>query len=542
MGGRAYSPKALLSAVQRAHPSFRGYHQQDAHELFMRLVGTLEDEEDLFIKKRRQEEEKSEDEKREKEDVNGGSGVGTGREGGEAQSSADVETGSTAVSTPASQSIGEDTKPSADDRSGDADTMAANIAEEGAGGVRAEDDGALATPDAEKEGSDIVVSDNAQERPKSDSLSLQEACSVLASARGDREETSNHCDGAVAASPDAPPDPLCGRDKAELITACGEACAGNGAEKGRTAEGKSSGDAGAELTQVAGAIAGGEDEEVVLAVADHSPIERSSSDEEGVKADDLQRGGGGGVDVDADTSTDDGETTDAGDHDDDDDDDKVGGAAVMSPSQPLSELSAEPEGTHVAAVETQMEEEKGEREDIVGVAAPAVPQRAAVTEVFGGTLCSVVTCSSCGGRSFCTEPTVCLSLEIPMKPKVLSKTAQAFIAKKKAKAKAAAAAKATAAAAGVDSADAESGTTTADSACTTEHHTSPASSGDAVEGATEPALGGEDADEAEGFELSAKEKRKVGRLREHVSVVGKFCSLFARTSDDTQLYLFLPVK
>ncbi|CAM9879024.1 unnamed protein product, partial [Hapterophycus canaliculatus] len=40
VGGRrgAYNPKALLTAVQRAHPSFRGYYQHDAHELFMRLL------------------------------------------------------------------------------------------------------------------------------------------------------------------------------------------------------------------------------------------------------------------------------------------------------------------------------------------------------------------------------------------------------------------------------------------------------------------------------------------------------------------------
>ena len=41
---RAYSPKALLAAIQCAHPLFRGSHQQDAHELFMYLVGSLEDE------------------------------------------------------------------------------------------------------------------------------------------------------------------------------------------------------------------------------------------------------------------------------------------------------------------------------------------------------------------------------------------------------------------------------------------------------------------------------------------------------------------
>ena len=39
----------------------------------------------------------------------------------------------------------------------------------------------------------------------------------------------------------------------------------------------------------------------------------------------------------------------------------------------------------------------------------------AVTEVFGGMMCSVVTCSTCAARSFSTKPTMCLSLQIPKK-------------------------------------------------------------------------------------------------------------------------------
>lgn len=454
----------------------------------MRLVGTLEDEEDSCIKERRQEEKEAQDATREEEGVNGSVG-GMGSEG--EGSPADTKAGST--STAASQSPEEDRKPFADDG-------------ERAGGALAGNDGALATPGAEKEGSDAVASDNATGRPATpDGLSLPKASSVLAPASGHEQETSVSSDGAVAAAPDASTDPLCDRGEAELSTTSGETCAKNGAANGHTANGKRSGDAEAGSAEAAGAIAGGEDEEVVVVEPDHTPIGCSSANEKEAMENDSQRCSGvGRVNADADTSTDDGETTDAGDHDDDDDD-EVDGAAVSSASRPPPGSSAGPVGTGVSsAVEAPKEEEKDDREDAVAAVPPAVPQRAAVTEVFGGTMCSVVTCSSCGGRSFCTEPTICLSLEIPLKPKALSTTALAFIAKKKA------AAAAKAAAASAETADAESGTTTADSTSTAEGRPSPASSNDlADESVTEPYLGEEKADEVEGFQLSAKEKRKV---------------------------------
>lgn len=494
--GRPYSPKALLSAVQRAHPSFRGFHQQDAHELFMHLVGTLEDEEDSCIKKRRQEEKESEDAKLEGEDVNG-SGSGMGSDGGDV-TLADADAGSTLVRTSASQMPEEDGKPFADD-------------EEGAGGALVGNDGVLATPGVEKEGSGVVASDDPTGRPATpDGLSLPKASSLFVPTSGDKEETSDSSD-AVATSPDASTDSLCDRVEAELVTTSGETCASSGLGKSHTPDGESTGVAGAESTGAAVATARGEDEGVVVVEAveaaetDHSPIGCSTNEKETIK-NDLQRcGGGGGENADADTSTDDGETTDAGDHEDDDDD-EVGGAAISPPSRSPPGSSAEPVGTGVAAVETQKEERKDERQNIVAAVAPALPQRAAVTEVFGGTMCSVVTCSSCGERSFCTEPTICLSLEIPMKPKALSKTALAFIEKKKA------AAAAKAAAASAETVNAEPSTTTADGAGSAEDQPSPASSGDtADESGSEPALDEEKADEVEGFQLSAKEKRKVRR-------------------------------
>ena len=489
--GRPYSPKALLSAVQRAHPSFRGFHQQDAHELFMRLVGTLEDEEDSCIKKRREEEKEAQDAKGEEEEVNGGVG-GMDNESGEV-SPADAKAGSTVVSPSASRSPEEDRETCADDK-------------EGAGGALAGSDCALATPVAEKEGPDVVSSDNMTGRPATpDGLSLRSATSELAPASGDKEEASDSSDDAVAASPDASTNPLCDLGEAELSTTSGESCAKNGTIRRHTADGSSLGGAGAESARAAGAFVEGEDEEVVVAELDPSPIGCSSANETEMKKNDSQQCGGGGINADADTSTDDGETTDAGDDDDDDDDD-VDVAAAGSPSRPPPGSSAQPAAVDASAVGTPKEEDKDEPEDIVAAVAPAVPQRAAVTEVFGGTMCSVVTCSTCGGRSFCTEPTICLSLEIPMKPKALSKTALAFIAKKKA----AAAAKATAASA--ETADVVSGTTTADSTSTAEDQPSPSSSSDkADESVTEPYLDEGKADEVEGFQLSAKEKRKVKR-------------------------------
>ena len=454
----------------------------------MRLVGTLEDEEDLCIKKRRQEEKKVQEVKVEDESV-ADSGGGIGSEGGQVSTS-DKKGDSTFVNAPASQSPERGRKPSAE-------------VEEGAGGALAGKDGTLAMLDAEQEGSDVMASDNVTGRPAPpDGLPVAKSSSVLGQASDDKQATLDSSDGAVTTA-----DPLCGRGDAELSTTSGETRARDSAGKGHTADGKSSGDAAAESAEAVVAIAVDEDEEEVTVEADHPPLGCSSAKATDTAKNESQRcsgGGGGGscgVNADADTSTDDGETTDAGDHDDDDDDDEVDGAAVRFTPPPPPDSSAEPVGTGLAAVVTQ-KEEKDDRQDIAAVA-PAVPQLAAVTEVFGGTMCSVVTCSSCGGRSFCTEPTICLSLEIPMKPRSPSETALAFIAKKKA------AAAAKAAAANAETEDSEPGTTTADGTCTADGQPSPASGDVADQSVTGAALGEETAGEVEGFQLSAKEKRKV---------------------------------
>lgn len=82
------------------------------------------------------------------------------------------------------------------------------------------------------------------------------------------------------------------------------------------------------------------------------------------------------------------------------------------------EQEAEKEGVECVKRENTMPSEKVEP----GARTAPIPRGSAVIEVFGGSLCSVVTCGSCCARSFSTEPTVCLSLEIPMQKKGASST------------------------------------------------------------------------------------------------------------------------
>ena len=184
-----------------------------------------------------------------------------------------------------------------------------------------------------------------------------------------------------------------------------------------------------------------------------------------------KRGRGVSCDSEVETSTDDGETTDAGDHDDDDvvDGSRADGCAVdaaplslphppppLPPPTPTGLSTEASAGGRIGATEQQKQEEgeeggEGEEEDTkqgTGMDAvsvtppprplplppPTLPKRAAITEVFGGVMCSVVTCSRCGGRSFSTEPTICLSLEIPLKKSPLSERAQAYLAKNRVRA------------------------------------------------------------------------------------------------------------
>ena len=137
---------------------------------------------------------------------------------------------------------------------------------------------------------------------------------------------------------------------------------------------------------------------------------------------------------DAGLSSDGGATTDASDQDDDVDD----SAFVESPSerngcekgfpdalQPKPLLPTTLAGSSTAnsmgggaAVSTGGDLEHAR-------APPRSLNRTAVTEVFGGMMRLVVTCSTCAARSFSTEPTMCLSLHIPKKKFVSEKGRQA---------------------------------------------------------------------------------------------------------------------
>ncbi|CAN0051459.1 unnamed protein product [Scytosiphon promiscuus] len=436
VGGRrgAYNPKALLTAVQRAHPSFRGYHQHDAHELFMRLVGTLEDEEDLCIKNRREEEREGDDtgEDQKKEEtgaVNGeereeDEGPSGQPEHGSGSGNADTGVGPGGDDGPRSGTDGED--PS-NDEVGAGDVVASNVADERAGGAGGGSGGGKATQGTQEKGAAA-------------------AAGVLKDAK-------------ESASPGVPPVPeadsanagLFRENKSAAVT--GIACAENSDNDAQTPP------SGGETSEPAEAAPPSKDKQAASSETGQAPRERGqgsdsapASEKDGTK--DTTVCGCRDAQADTETSTDDGETTDAGDLEDDDDDNNISKDSPSEKDASALTPRREPAGSSTAAVEanapagggdTAGNEEKAgnqgtEHTAAVPPRASAGPQCAAVTEVFGGRLCSVVTCGSCGGRSFCTEPTVCLSLEIPFKAKAPSEKGLAYIAKKKAAAAAAAAA------------------------------------------------------------------------------------------------------
>lgn len=511
----------------------------------MQLVGTLEDEEVSCIKRRRQEAKEAEAARDngggknagDRKDISrarsaSGSGSGGGSGGREASRS-DADAGSEGPGTPTSQSPKLARKPSTGE-SENADTVASEMTEGSAGSsTGGKESGAVATPGAEKTKTVAMGPESAEEVGTPGSPPLPEGSSATFKVKGgkrsgDDDQESVDDRAAVTTGPGAPTNLLGASGEAESPTSNEETCRRNGDANGQTLDVKRS-DGGVGLTPSAGAEsvettgADAKSEEVVLLEANHVPVECLSANAGGMDNNEsLQCGGGEDATADGETSTDDGKTTDASDQDDDDDDDGGGGDAMSdtvasSPPRSPDDSPASPaEKEVVTAAETE-KEETAERHDApqletaVPVAA-AIPQRAAATEVFGGMMCSVVTCNSCGGRSFCTEPTICLSLEIPMKHKAISEKAQAFIAKKRAAAAAAkAAAKAAAAEEGSDKAESDSA---AVASGTTEHQTPSVRSGDKVDESEtiEPALGDENAaDDLEGFELSAKEKRKVGR-------------------------------
>lgn len=497
---RTYSPKALLSAVQRAHPSFKGMHQQDAHELFMRLLGTLEDEEEAEIKRRLREAEKERlEEQEEQRQRKADTEAARSRKGRETNvdgcnKNAD---GCRKNAHGCCNISGDDEGAEDGDRvnsvvsgeviSGDRhngcvvqDMGSSETANDYAGILSGQDGG----DGCEGGGSGVD-----EEAYRSNGLKEGDG---IADARGavlpvECTEKERSCILKTAA------------DSAVLLSAATELAQEEGGQNCSGAVGN---------PQLIASVANGDSKVTVaghtvpVVIEGDEPLREACVDSPGgregsamFKQRRSDHGGSG------ETTTDDGETTDAGDHDDEDDhgnvtvngnvngsvdgkvdgngnvtgngigdvyssangsnggdsnhrNESVGTASLSPEPPPIPPLPSPPRVPSPSACEpcrscrpeaegqdktTREETSQRTADSEKPVAKPILPTRPAVTEVFGGMMCSVVTCDACNGRSFSTEPTVCLSLEIPIKKRPLSKTAQAFIAKQKA-AKAAAAA------------------------------------------------------------------------------------------------------
>lgn len=482
----AYSPKLLLSAVQRAHPYFKGYHQQDAHELFIRLIGTLEDEEDAHIKQRLEQEEEEEEEWASKTEENAapaeGKGGGEKEEGGASAGAsvsgsdiAEVSVGNATVKRgengarqasidtdgPSTSASGGEGFVSADaDNSGDAPMQVGVVAMPGADGGRSaldkdlegvreeNEDGETKVLDRKAEGlkgapgelaanegagtgeSKTPPADNHSSTPKTactatgnnTELAIAhdegDATTAAVEARGDEVASHDALAGSLGKSESIRADP-----DVNLMATFENGAGSDGADGLRMDGAESDHHDG-----VTPPSTGAESKVLTASVVVNGNDGRAESLESRNK---RKSGSGRACGDDRETSTDDGETTDAGDYEDEDDENgRVSdiAAAAATPPLPPPRLTSPPpsradplalsSAEDVAAVEETEEENDGGAPAYMPMA-PAFPTRAAVTEVFGGSLCSVVTCSGCGERSFSMEPTMCLSLGIP-----LNKTAQ----------------------------------------------------------------------------------------------------------------------
>lgn len=512
---RTYGPSSLLSAVQRAHPSFRGNHQQDAHELFMHLLGTLEDEEDAYIK-RRLEDEKEEEEEESKHalhykeenvkdcamggDKSNAKIEGKSCRGGELEvssggtqaASGSIEppnnhiTTISAVSAECSATEGKGKKSSGDsvvNDSPDEELKASGLNDIGcvrgggdrggedticdsrralsakSNGVRADAEGDVASeawtsssslaPGIAPTAAGDDVSPSQESRGLSSSSSQDEEATSTDSFLTQTNESSDEAPaGAVgttatgiskkqgtAATKNVP------TDSTVSATVVGE----NGAVKLEndleTATGESSScqtprKHGGTAAQPPKHCDGLEGKMSVSEALPGTRPEVSSVMNRAKKKDISTCGVIEGRNEE--TATDDeGETTDEGDADGDDNtghgvNDTTTTAAASrpatgaSPPPPVSGLVVPASTAEVAVAAVALSENKkkyskeGEEEEKAKGEEKrkermAIPSRAAITEVFGGSLCSVVTCGSCRARSFNTEPTICLSLEIPLK-------------------------------------------------------------------------------------------------------------------------------
>ncbi|CBJ30704.1 ubiquitin carboxyl-terminal hydrolase 2 [Ectocarpus siliculosus] len=290
VGGRrgAYSPKTLLSALQRVHPSFRGYYQHDAHEMFMRLVGTLEDEEDSFIKKRRQEEREAEEEEDEEEeeeekdkgctggDNNGGGnprhGIEhtNGSEGGGGDSIGQANADNTVADPAACQSPGPPTEGVLARDSGNGGAVVPYAAEWSADGASGEEKVEVAKLGAQDEGPAAVSAESLKEHGAPVDAALPEAGSAVAAENG---ESYPNSEGKGLADDDTAEDP-----SSSVWTNPGsddggtdEACVGNGEATGK----RSDHGAGAGATRAESATPTREDDSRTGPVPDEDGVDDS---------------------------------------------------------------------------------------------------------------------------------------------------------------------------------------------------------------------------------------------------------------------------
>lgn len=470
---RIYSPAPLLNAVQSAHPSFKGKYQQDAHELFMHLLGNLEHEEDAYLRRRRKA--VAEEENVENDYLNGGvgeasasggggedgepgeadedSGAGDeGNDGSNASRSNSKETSVDSATPPAywtsdGEAIDSDLDPLTPSN---IDQTVVDSCDDRPDVPQAKTNRAL-HPATEKDAAKAAevgkrTQDISSTTPPMDARTSMEANDMLSSSADLRDEISEPSraaekSGGIAPAPSSSVETITALDNGVTAVHCdGVKITGNDLDN---------------LSHQGAATVGGKAPSSKEGGGARKPVtavvfmEKSASRRTGSAAsrgdkDDGQRNRVVRFGDEAETGTDDeGETTDEVEQDDGDGSGGEGAAIAPATCPPVAGLAvpanlvaAEVMKSSVSAMaeseqdeseqgndgikeeaseknDMQRERSEGEKGDVVA----RLPTRTAVVEVFGGSLCSVVTCGSCGARSFNTEPTVCLSLEIPLPKK-----------------------------------------------------------------------------------------------------------------------------
>lgn len=539
---RPYNPLVLLQAVQRVHPTFKGKYQQDAHELFLHLLGTLEDEEDEYnrrhLKKAKIEDVSTGKDHPQQEkgaaasDVGAGGGAGEdsigggdgSRSGGGAVDDDEVNTSRTGDDVADASDEGSARSPSSSgETSVDSATPAASTAsEEGANGSsetaslgsdtarsrehsseavaadvdavalpagstatptlegcsRRSEDGPSAqvagTPDLEagdegfrsagdpdcsviapKEGTAKVIAGSTMTSLLSPSTKLlagyqsPNTPSIYLSSPGKEDPAGGQLVPSITAdSVTRPPNPVSeithddrlapfGRETDDSVLTEQEA-----ADTTKTAATVRASDVGTQGRPPSfGEKTADSKRSTHMTESSDSRCKRTSSKDDPSVGQDGDEESGAGTD-------DDGETTDEGNHEDDDGSGTervtasatAAAAATDALGRPLSQargVESSSEATGGSREDSEQEHEKQEEEGVSrakiaqgervvqgegeGTTAPIL-RKSAVAEVFGGQLCSVVTCGRCSARSFSTEPTVCLNLEIPVQKKVATST------------------------------------------------------------------------------------------------------------------------